>query len=482
MRKKIVEDNFSGMLDLQEIGNNKCDSFFNICNNVVTIIPLTNECRKHVHTLSYTDGSNDRNSWVYGYSEKGYSVAFLKKTALKPSISAPVDMGTARFYTPIIVQNTVSNGSDLRTFNVIEFRGGIIDILHVPTLMIDEDYENRSIKFLNKDVFTKEYNVEVNGENIIINYSIDADELVMNADKLPDLRDAIHSTMRLELETEKPLCDIEKYYSYAMSFFQFCAGRLNINFEIRLYKHEMYEGKKITNPSPVLVKIQDGFDDYANNIINFTNVIRLQFLGEKLPILFKLLNEEKSKPYLLFLQKRNSNANNILYTDIGDLCVSFEREFSLSKIESNEQNKNAAKLLAEQLLRIINEEEDCPEEVKTKANSILNSQLKGFTPSLKEKIYYFYDEFEKHIKSITEKETHVKFGISKVYEPELLKKKISKFVAIRNKASHVGIIWNDGVDVFSHLKLLIYFSILRRADYSLKESVVILSWLFSREF
>lgn len=481
MRKKIVEVNFSGMLDLQEIGENKCDSFFNVCDNVVTIIPLTSECRKHAHILSYNDGSNNKSNWVYGYSEKGYSVAFLKKTALKPSISAPVDMGTARFYAPIIVQNLVPNGIDLSTFNAIEFRGGIIDILHIPTLMIDEDYENRSIKFVNKDVFTKEYSIKVNGEEIIINYSIDSDELVMNVDKIPDLRDAIHSTMRLEFPTEKSLYDIEKYYSYAMNFFQFCAGRLNINFEIRLYKHETYEGRN-ANPSPILVKFQDGFDDYANNIINFTNVIRFQLLGEKLPILFKLLNEDNTKPYLSFLQKRNKNANNILYTDVGDLCVSFEREFSLSKIESNEKNKIAAKLLTDQLLKIINEKEDCPEEVKTKANNILNSQLKGFTPSLKEKIYYFFDEFEQYIKPITEIETRVEFGISKAYKPEEFKKRISKFVDIRNKASHVGIIWNEGVDIFSHLKLLIYLSVFRRAGYSLEDSSTILSWLFSNEF
>lgn len=105
---------------------------------------------------------------------------------------------------------------------------------------------------------------------------------------------------------------------------------------------------------------------------------------------FKLLNEDNTKPYLSFLQKRNKNTNNILYTDVGDLCVSFEREFSFSKIESNEKNKKAAKLLADHLLKIINEMEDCPEEVKTKANNILNLQLKGFTPSSKEKIGYFF--------------------------------------------------------------------------------------------
>ena len=40
---KNIQNNFSGMLDLQGIENGKCDAFFNIQNNIVTIIPLTND-------------------------------------------------------------------------------------------------------------------------------------------------------------------------------------------------------------------------------------------------------------------------------------------------------------------------------------------------------------------------------------------------------------------------------------------------------
>ena len=188
------------------------------------------------------------------------------------------------------------------------------------------------------------------------------------------------------------------------------------------------------------------------------------------------------QPRLLFLPKRNKHLGNILYTDIGDICVAFEREFSFLKTDSNRENQKFAKDLTEELLDIINSKSDCPEVVKKKAVNILNSQLKGFTPSLKEKICALYDEFEQNIKPITEQEKHDEYGIAKFYTPEEFTKKISKFVDIRNKASHVGIIWNDGVDIFPHLKLLIYFSILKRAGYSSIECANILSWLFGREF
>ncbi len=212
--------------------------------------------------------------------------------------------------------------------------------------------------------------------------------------------------------------------------------------------------------------------------------IRFQLLGDKLPLLFKILNEEDTHPYLSFLIKRNKNIGNVLYTDIGDICVALEREFSFINANRNQGNQKYAKKLTEELLDIINKKCDCvcPEAVKKKASNILNSQLKNFSPSLKEKINTLYDEFEPYIKSITEQENHVLYGITKFYSNKEFKKKISQFVDIRNKASHVGIIWNDGVEIFIHLKLLIYFCILKRTGYSMEECSCVLSYLFGQYF
>ncbi len=479
---KNIQNNFSGMLDLQGIGNGKCDAFFNVQNNIVTIIPLTNECKRHAHILSYNDGSNEKINWLYGFSEDSCSIAFLQKTHLHPSISAPIDMGTSRFRTPIIVKSSTPNGIDLRTFNSIEFRGGIIDVLHSPDLLID--ITDAVINFKDFHSFTKTYEVEINKEKFEIMYSIDTDDLMLETGKVPDLRKSIHSIVRFNFDTDKPLCDIEKYYSYALSFFQFCTGRLNVNFEIRLYKTKLSENQKKVTSSPILVKLQDGFDDYANETLTIMSVIRFQLLGDKLPLLFKILNEEDTHPYLSFLIKRNKNIGNVLYTDIGDICVALEREFSFINANRNQENQKYAKKLTEELLDIINKKCDCvcPEAVKKKASNILNSQLKNFSPSLKEKINTLYDEFEPYIKSITEQENHDLYGITKFYSNKEFKKKISQFVDIRNKASHVGIIWNDGVEIFIHLKLLIYFCILKRTGYSMEECSCVLSYLFGRYF
>lgn len=477
--QKTISDNFNGMCDLQEIGSGEYDSFFNVHDNIVTLIPLNDDCREKVNILSNNDGSNEKKQWLHGISEDGCSIAFLKTTHLYTTIPS---LRTAIFGTPIMVKSITENSIDVKTFNAIEFRGGIVDILYTPALAIEENYQQNQIVFRDKGCFTKKYNVEINSEKFEITYSISCSDLTMETGKVPDLRKSIHSIIRFDFATEKSLDDIEKYYSYAMQLFQFCTGRLNVNFEIRLYKSEIHDGGKVINSSPILVKFQNGFDDYANDILNITQVIRLNFLGNNFPKLMGILNEKKKQPYLLFLPKRNKYINVITYTDVSDICVAFEQEYSLSKTNDKCNEQKEAKALTKELLEIINKKDDCSEPVKKKAINILNSQLKSFSPSLKEKIISLYEEFMECAKPITEKKGHDIHGISKFYSQDEFKRKVSKFVEIRNKASHAGIVWNDGIEIFSHLKLIIYFSVLKRAGYSSEESCSMLSELFGRDF
>lgn len=469
--QKIISDNFAGMLALQETEKGY-DSFFNINRDIVTLIPLTDDCRKTVYTLSNKDGSNQKDHWLYGITEDSCCIAILKKTPLVVNFSAPIDMNTSKFQTPLIVKSIYPENIDLKTFDSIEFYGGIVDILHPPVLAIDKEPSTNTLIFNNKSEFTKSYDVQINGDNFEMEYSISTADLVLEAGKVPDLRNSIHATFRFNFKKEQQLRDIGKYYSYAMNIFQFCTGRMNVRSEIRLYKKE--------SPHPILVRINDGFDDYSNDVLYFINVIRLSFLADRLPKLAKILNEKNTQPYLLFLPQRNKYTNSITYMNVTDLCVAFDREYSLLETNSKGKEAVAAKSLTNKLLRVIDDMTDCPQTVKSKAKNILNSQLKSFSPSLKEKVISICDKFEEVAKPITERKDHDVF--CKIYSKKEFNKKISEFVNIRNNVAHVGIIWNDGTEIFSHLKLFVYFSVLNRADFSPDESSRILSWLFGREF
>lgn len=465
-----IEDNLGGLLFTD--GSSEYNLTFRLQENTVTIIPLTDICRNHIQDLTRNDTQN--NQWFFGICEDNTDIAFLRKSPLRTCFSSGINLSASKFFCPIIVKSTLSQKIDLKSFDTIEFYGGIIDILHIPKLAIDEKYSEKKIEFSNSEKYTKKHNVIIENVAFEIEYSIAANNLILETGKIPDLRNQIHSYLRFNFTKEQPLDNIEKYYSYAMNLIQFCCGRLNVNSEIRIYK------KNISKP--ILVKINDGFDDYANEKIDFSQVIRFSFLESHFDSLFKILNESKTKPYLLFLTKCNKHIAAITYTDISDICASFEHEYSLSNTSSKKELIEAASNLTEKLCAMIESEQNCPEEVKKKAFNILNSNLKSFSPSLKEKIMAFYDEFYQYAVNITEDKEHIAFGIAKSYSRVDFEKSLSKFVAIRNKVAHSGIVWNDGIEIYPHLKLLIYFSILKRAGYSAQDSVSMLSSLFIRFF
>lgn len=471
--KNTIADNFTGALN---IGHSEgYNAFFNVNGNVVKLLPLTKECGDTLYKLSGMDGkeqADDLKQWLYGFTEDNCNIAILKKDRLNVGFTSGYDMRSAQFYTPLIVKSTVPGKIiDLSTFDAIEFYGGIVDILHNPDQVVKWDKE--TITFKTPDHYTRKYIVEINGEHFEVMYSISTASLNIDAGKLPDLRGTIHSILKFNFQSPRMLMEIEKYYSYAMSLFQFCAGRLNVCSEVRLYKNDVSR--------PILLRLNDGFDDHANNL-SFTEVIRLGYLDEFLPSLLKLLNEDSTRPHMEFLTKRNKDVNNILYTDINNLCIAFEIEYSHSASVPLKDERDAAKKLTEVLIDVVDKGEDYPEIVKNKAKSILNSQLKDFSPSLKEKIVYICELYREYVRPITEQQGHDTLGISKFYSSEEYQKKISKFVKIRNSASHANITWNDGIDIFYHLKLYIYCSILMRTQIPPQSIIAMLSWMFGRLF
>lgn len=469
MKKNNLE-NFCGVLCDKK---GTVDGFFQVNKHDVTIIPFgcdnytVNKCKE------------DNSPWLYGISDDNRQVAICVGSEIKTSMATPLNLKAEHFKASIILKscsNDVVNISE-SGFYTIEFYGGIVDILFNPAQMLDRDVTTGNVLKRNNDEYEQQYNVQVDGDVFSVRYSIDSRELfTWELGKVPDLRNNIHSVVYFNFEEKRQISDIFKYYHYAKCLFQFCSASANVGFGIRLsIKDDM--GRR----SSFDVKMIEEYDDYAEGRLDIVHVISLKHLGQNAARLFTVLNENKSKPYMQFLPERNKNANRILYTDINDLCISLEGEYSKIKTDRSDDNKLHAKALANKLLNEI-EKEACPEVVKKKARDIINTQLKSFLPSLKEKISWLYEQFEVYIKTIASPDEHVKIDIVKAYTLEEFKKKISEFVAMRNKASHGGFEYNDGTEIYMHLELLVYFCILNRAGYSGEESAQILSWLFGYYF
>lgn len=473
---KKIDNIFSGVLDLSK--DNQLDAAFCVNDTFVTVIPLTDKCRKKIFHSDDFDNQEEKVSWIYGIAEDSCRVAFLKNKSISPQFSLPVDIGTGSFSAPIILKSDGPYDVDISAFDIIEFRGGILNLLHMTGKAIDERYSENQLIFQNKNTYTHSFPTIIDDIKLELEYSISLSGIYTETGQVPNLKDGCQSVFRFKFDSPQPLEDFKKYYIYALNLFQFCAGCMNIKFDVSLYK-EISDNKGKRHIA-ILSKIYDGFDDYAYDRLKPVNVIRFDFIKPNISNLLKLLNESKTEPYLLFLPKSNKNYNHILYTDINDLCVALEREYAFSH-DFNKQDREDAKNLSVELLQVV-QQSKYPDHIKSKAENIICGNLKNYNLSLKEKIYFLCDIFFDAMKSITEPETHVQYGLVKEYTIKEFKEKIGEFVKIRNRASHYGIAWNDGVEIYYHLCLLVYFSVLKRAGYTIDESRCMLSYLFSRRF
>ena len=465
-----INENFCGVLDIQNTKKG-FDSSFSVNDNLITIIPLTKEARSKLNTLSYNIDSDGKpaqyNNFIYGRSNDNKAIALYQVSNMLPNLPP----SAYYFRSPFMLYASSTENNNLAYYDSIEFYGGIMNLLHPVILAIDSDFRE-CIKYTDPAKYTKIFAAEFEGVKFKIIISIITPRAI--SINIPDLKNEIYSILRFDFETSQPLETIFKYYSLALRLFQFCAGRLNVRADIRLYQ------KGIS--APILTKYKDGYSDYANDTLNFTQVINLLCLEKKFMDLFNLLSNKKASPYLEFLPYANKYAGSILYTNVNDICIAFEKEYKFLFESENAANIKAAKNLADDLLKYIEQNESIPDPVRQKANNIIGSNLKNFSPSTKEKIIAVYNKFSNIIKCITQPEGHDIYGITKFYSDDEFRKQIRDFVNIRNTASHAGVKWNDSKFIFMHLKLLIYYSVLDRAGFTQCESSCILSNLFGSYF
>ena len=438
---------------------------FSAVGQLVSILPMNKSSREICRILQYNDKSDDNDSWFYGQSDS-YAIAILRRGVVPTSFNS---MGTISFHSPMILKSTcgIKNAKDPFKFTSIEFIGGIIDIMYLPTMCFNKKDSYNKFELRERNEYTKQYTICVNGESFILEYSIHVENNAAIG-QVPDFTDT-HSTITFRFNTEKCFSEIEKYYSYALSLCQFCSGCLNVRLGINVYNDN--DGSKF------IAQYSDSFDDYADNDLDATQVINLNQMDSDVIGLFKILNEDKTRPYLLFLPQRNKDYYTIHYTNVTDMCVSVDREYRLLN-NPFKIDLNAVGRISADVIKYLNEKNE-EDELINRVSGLLGN-LKN--PSPKAMITQLYHEFYDSVMTITNNGIEDELRNIKRYSEDEFSKLASKFVDIRNKAAHKGILWNEGIGIYNHLKLLIYLSVMKRANIADKKSIELLEAIFYRQF
>ena len=472
MRKNHeIPDSFCGTLVLHDEQNTPHDYFFSVNGFNVEIIPCTDDARKFIDYLDFYSGQEKHRycKFVFGKTSDGqYKVAFLLNGFLN-----------YKFKTSIILMGI---SIDISTFNAIEFRGGIVNILHPVDNAFNNNetedcrYESTSIK--DKSEFTKTFkNVQIEGEEFDIEYSIRPFwRHNIKKGQAPSFEETV-SFIRFDFSESKKLLDIKKYCGYVLKLFQFCSMAKNTGFDIRLYTNDA-GGNKM----PIHVKYKSPYNNYIQDELDIYKVVFFKDLGDKFRDLFTLLNDTKKAPALDFSPETNEQFGQVGAFDIITIINSLEREYALLREAnflgasgSDIQLKEASCDLHGKIISLI-DNESCSGEVKTKAKNLIGN-LKGFEPSQREKIQEIYSTYEQEFNKIVNTDAVRDSNKQELSRTNFIKM-VGEFVRMRGTFAHTGIKWNESTQIYKHLIVLIYFSILCRAGYERAERIGILERAF----
>ena len=432
---------------------------FSISESTVSVLPQNESSAKQCKELS-SNSSKTTDSWLYGFSDN-HAIAVLLKKNTVPFWNILSQHIT--FRSPMIIRSDESVHEEMNSysFNSIQFKGGIIDLLYPRSLaFINIGKDSKDQKTSN---YTLSYPLTLNGEELTLEYSIDigySNELFM----VPDIC-ITHSTITLKFQQEKPFSEIEKYYSYILSLCEFCSGFLNVGFEIRIFSDKDHLAYS--------TRFLDIFDDYAEKALHSSQVMSLKNLGRNVTNLLRVLVDEKTTPRLLFLPNRTIDSNQIKYTDVTDICVAITREYDLLNLPY-QANNNEIKDITDDITKLL-ESKQISEALIGRIKGLLG-QLKS--PSPKTKICMLYDHFYSYFEMMTSNITGRTGSSNNLYSQKDFSALVSDFVDIRNKTAHVGIVWNKGAEIFIHLKMLVYLSVLSRAGCTKEQCVNLLEPLF----
>ena len=151
----------------------------------------------------------------------------------------------------------------------------------------------------------------------------------------------------------------------------------------------------------------------------------------------------------------------IKYTQIVDICSAIEVEYKNGRQpKENDKLEHEAKELAKDLINCVNSS-GVEHKLKEKAISIIGSTIKNFSPSLKDKISFLYGLYKDELNNICKKH----YWLTEYSEKDFYRL-IKLFTEMRHSIAHQKMSWNEGQDIYTHIILLIYFSIFNRARIS----------------
>lgn len=446
-----MENRFSGIGKITSIPE---EFYFSVLGFEVSFTPRNSD-----GVLALTDWINDLDKtetvdWFVGTSNEGESIYIELCGEVSYSLCMPGEFGSATVSYRLMIRDEKFDAHEDLKFDEINFYGEDIDLINPPGRAINND--DGGITFINPKEYKKEWCIKVNTEEFILIKDIAIQKTITYYD-VPDLKKNITSQIKFKFNERKSFSDIYKYYEYMTVLLTFLTGRSVNSFEVELISNKEENEGELSRRN-LAVCINKGGLKIEVKKLQYHNVIQIDDIGNNIPNLFAVLNDNKNSPYLFFLPETNDDKKSIKYTQIIDLSASMEWEYLMQKPDGNEELILQSKELVEALVKFIGIFTLHPK-VEEKALNVIRQMLTSYQPSFKEKIEYLYYNYKDDLEYVTQ------YGYRELefLEENVFLKQIKSFVSMRNSAAHRKFEWKNGTDIFPHLMILVYFSVFERS-------------------
>lgn len=427
---------------------------------IVTLIPgQDSDSRDKLRNWAEQVDEKGRIEWISGITSDNRHIYIGRKLRGGYSFGTGINIGAINFFSSIIIESNRMLDEMYTGFYGVEFIGGDINLVYPPDKAIEYTREPWGIQYKEPSTYTGVYDIELNKESFRLIKTVDA-RYVMSQGKISDLPKNIKSKIRIELDEEQSFDELLKFHGYIRNLITFLTRISNNEFEVKLLTKTSYE-EKVYYKDFATVKFSGEFFPRSSDLLTAQDVLKLDDIGDGIVPLIKLLNNEDKKPNLLFLPNDIRDRSFISYTQIVDICSAIEVEYNLGcKPEIDMELKEKSRYLAHKINEFI-DLVDVEAHLKQKAKSVIGATLKNYRPSLREKIEFLYNSYKDRLRAISTAHHWIPS-----FSDEIFYEHIKLFTVMRHSTAHQTMNWNGGQIIYTHVMMLIYFSIFERANIS----------------
>lgn len=351
-----------------------------------------------------------------------------------------------------------------RKFDVITFRGGIIDYFYRPNQIIDTentqynyDIGGATLKLKTFDETSKQVHVEIDGKQAVLTLGVTLPEDPLNMQKDYNLGKP-ESIFRLTFNESVEVTEFSKIYMWIYNLMVFLNFRKNINMgQIELGK--INEEKKIEKIGYVYLNQKD-----KKSIPDVDRIIGYYFVFNHLNELLQIVNKENLN--LLFIPKNEKDGQCLSPEKYMICCTSFESVFNYMFLDARIEYDKKAKIVKEDFLQYIKLKR---EEYKGE-DSKIRKEFEKYANIIKLLDFSLAEKFEfcnsRYVKSINEYKKKILWKCEFDFTEEELENLSEEFAKKRNMFIHSSIEDFEDIHIFSYLlaRVFIYIMILNKAN------------------